>query len=178
MRETLIDFMEAARRFDVLFVTTNSTVAITKAASASPRVPKAVMGAGVAEIARVNFPGIDEVLARKLRLWGNVPLKLGYYQAGGSFYDTDVRPTPGLGKYCEIWSFPTKHAVSEDCLLSLIVQSAKLASWEMGTKDRFASFALPRPGCGVGGLDWAEVKAHLDLILDGRFYAIDRPPKS
>jgi hypothetical protein len=123
MREQLIDFKEACKQFDAVFITTNSTV--------TARSNKAVMGAGIAGLAREMFTGIDEVLARELRLNGNVPNFLGIYQTPSGVYFAPGRGVnPAHGHMCELWSFPTKHDVREDCDIRLIVQSAKLAAFD------------------------------------------------
>lgn len=69
-------------------------------------------------------------------------------------------------------SFPTKDRVSEDSKLPLIVQSATELMNLVEQMD-WTIVVLPRPGCGLGGLDWdTQVKPALEPILDDRVIII------
>lgn len=70
--------------------------------------------------------------------------------------------------------FPVKHDVSQRADVELIRRSvgqlvalADFEGWER--------VALPRPGCGLGGLSWDDVRPILEPLLDDRFIIIDFP---
>jgi len=111
-----------------------------------------VMGAGNARQAIQRYPGIDKRLGRLVRAYGNRP----YYLAD-------------LG----IISFPTKHDWHNDSDLELIQISA-LHLVELADEHKLARVALPRPGCGLGGLEWADVRPVLAVILDDRFLVVHK----
>lgn len=110
---------------------------------------RAVMGAGLALDAVKRFPGIDKVLGELLKLQGNWVHYLGKYDGYG------------------LISFPTKHHWKHPSDLDLIRQSCdrlevkrELYSDHAG---RSLQAALPKVGCGLGGLDWEkEVKPVLE----------------
>lgn len=68
-------------------------------------------------------------------------------------------------------SFPVEHHPLERPDLALIRRSAiELAC--LAQVEGWTFVALPRPGCGGGGLDWAEVRPILWPLLDDRFVAV------
>jgi len=70
-----------------------------------------------------------------------------------------------------ISSFPVKHNWWEPADLSLIKRSTHEF---VQLVDMFSmkSVIIPRPGCGNGWLNWNDVKAVLESILDDRFSII------
>jgi hypothetical protein len=48
----------------------------------------------------------------------------------------------------------------------------------MADKFRWQHIVMPRPGCGNGGLDWADVEPVLSKLLDDRFTVITHPERS
>lgn len=114
---------------------------------------KNIMGAGCAKEAADKFPGL--------------PLHLGWLisQHGNHVYLLQ----PGLV------SFPTKEDVRNPSTFSRVQDSthelltlAKLYGWK--------KIALPRPGCGLGGLDYEKnVRPMLNGLLDDRFIIVDYP---
>ena len=118
----------------------------------------AIMGAGVAKEAATRHPRLYKLLGRHLQENGNVP---------GCLLQFDRN---------EIWSFPTKNHWKDPSSLDLIRKSAQILyrSWvnQNGLRDNI-EVAIPRPGCGLGGLDWADVKAVLEQELpDNHFRAV------
>jgi O-acetyl-ADP-ribose deacetylase (regulator of RNase III) len=56
----------------------------------------------------------------------------------------------------------------------LIARSAvELAA--LATAQGWTRVALPRPGCGFGGLSWSEVKPAIEPLLDDRFLVVTLP---
>lgn len=121
-----------------------------------------VMGAGVAGEAKRRWPDLPARVGELIALHGNRPFRLR---------------VEGLGP--DLVTFPTKPALAPDgspgfrapAELSLIEQSAR-SLVEMADKFGWRRVLVPRPGSGLGGLDWAEVRAVLDPILDDRFVAV------
>lgn len=98
-----------------------------------------IMGAGLAKQIR------DKIAFKE------IPSNLGWLvkQQGNNVY---FLPEYGL------FSFPTKHNWWEKSDMRLVDKSCKQL-WEfMSFKDKERNFYLPRPGCGLGGLNWLEVK--------------------
>jgi len=72
-----------------------------------------------------------------------------------------------------IVSFPVEHHPLERPDPALIRRSAiELA--RLAELQGWTLVALPRPGCGGGGLEWAEVGPILRPILDDRFVAVTK----
>ena len=70
--------------------------------------------------------------------------------------------------------FPTKRNIRDKASLDLIVQSAR----ELVTLTDlygWSRVAVPRPGAGLGGLQWEAVEEILEPILDDRFTIVSYP---
>lgn len=118
-----------------------------------------VMGRGNALEAKRLFPGIDKILGQKLKEGGNVPHILidEPYNHGEPGHRTP-----------RVVSFPVKHEWYEKADIDLIAQSAEKLK-ELLKSNPYRLVAIPRPGCGNGGLKWADVKPVIDRILDNYF---------
>jgi hypothetical protein len=68
-------------------------------------------------------------------------------------------------------SFPVEHHPLEAPDLRLIARSALELS-ELATAEGWTAVALPRPGCGGGGLVWSEVRPVIAPPLDDRFVVV------
>lgn len=110
----------------------------------------AIMGRGVALQAKVQFGGIDKVLADHLTKEGNVPGIFGQYR---------------------IISCPVKHHWQEPADLKLIESSLLII--QSLPPDIIPLAALPRPGCGNGNRTWSEVEPICTKILDDRFIVLE-----
>lgn len=112
----------------------------------------AIMGKGIALEARLRHPDLPKILGDLLKEKGNHVyfLKVGYI------------------------SFPTKNDWKNHSSLKLIEQSCKeLIKLVNDPWYQITEVALPRPGCGNGGLLWEDVKPILEEYLDDRFYIIN-----
>jgi hypothetical protein len=129
---------------DIRVITTNGTVKANG---------ECVMGRGCAAEAKRMFPGLALALGQKIQQYGNHVFYLG----------------EGL------YSLPVKHNWWEKADIELIrVKAEELSAC---VSDGFPDnqeirVVLPRPGCGNGGLRWADVKPILAPILDDRFHVI------
>lgn len=73
----------------------------------------------------------------------------------------------------DLVAFPTKVVISAPASLGLIERSVR----ELVTLTDLYGWnkvALPRPGCGLGGLRWRDVRPAL-VHLDDRFLIVDYP---
>ena len=128
---------------DALCITTNGTVKNNG---------ECVMGRGCAAEAKCAFPAIAKELGDHIRRDGNhVGVLMG--------------PDP------YIISFPVKHQWWEEADPNLIRQSTGELV-ELADARGWQQVVLPRPGCGNGRLNWADVKPILEERLDDRFTVV------
>ena len=120
---------------------------------------RAIMGAGVAKEALIRYPGIDLKLGNWLSKYGNVPGRI-----------LDI--SSDYGKDSWLFSFPTKNDWRSRSSLELIEKSAmRLRSGWLKLGGRH-QVVLPRPGCGLGGQKWSEVKPILEKHFTEDLFAI------
>lgn len=112
---------------------------------------QAVMGRGVAAQAKERWPFLPAVLGEYIRQCGN---------------HVGVLLEP-VGNSALLLSFPVKHHWREAADLDLIQRSCVEL---MGLADDYdlEKVLLPRPGCGNGRLDWAQVGPTIAPLLDDR----------
>lgn len=159
MQELRGDLFELIGKVDFICITTNGTVKSNGSA---------VMGRGCALQAKTRWRGLDEYLGSLIRQHGNVPMYLGVIDEFKRWRKGDIRravPETAL------LSFPVKHRWDQRANVELIKESAHhvkmlVSLWAI------CRVAIPRPGCGNGGLNWADVKPQLEPILDDRFTII------
>jgi hypothetical protein len=109
-----------------------------------------VMGAGIALEAVKKYPSIQYTFGGIVKKYGNIPA------IGITDRDTNIV------------SFPTKNDYEDPSDIFLIRRSAESLKI-MADIHNWKRIALPRPGCGLGGLDWIDVQKILNPILDDRF---------
>lgn len=126
----------------------------------------AVMGKGVALEAKQRCPLIEDRLGYLLKYSGNHVYRLGCYFNGPSY---------------ELLSFPTKHHWRDPSDLNLIIQSCKelrvlryTFGWDRYSGE-FPRIALPKVGCGNGGLRWEDVKPVLEEFLPEDTFIVIHP---
>lgn len=112
-----------------------------------------VMGAGLAKEAKEKDPGIE--------------MELG-----------DIRKKTGLRvvakKKTRMIFLPTKYQWHDKMAsIGLIKRSLKELR-KIADKDNLTAVYLPRIGCGLGRLQWSQVKGILEKILDDRFTVVER----
>ncbi len=111
-----------------------------------------VMGKGLALAFKQRFPSNYQYYRKTCNDGG---LKLGQVL-------TYVRTSPDLPKY--LINFPTKgHFRSssrlQDIESGLVALAAEVSGRQIG------SLAVPALGCGLGGLDWAQVRPQIEAYL-------------
>lgn len=126
----------------IIAVTTNSTV----------KKGYNVMGGGIAKEAASRFPAMSNELAKLLHIYGNKPFPFYAYR---------------------LITFPTKNSVWEDSTLDLVTESSAFIrrQWDKVADLSSVNLHIPRPGCGLGGLDWTDVEPIMEKYFgnDERF---------
>lgn len=125
---------------DAIVITTNGTV---------KQSGEAVMGRGVARQAAKKWPHLPMI-------WGTHLTENGNH----------VRGIRTLGPY--IVFFPVKAQWWQVADVGLIKRSTQELV-EIVDEALWMHVALPRPGCGNGGLGWKMVKSVIEPLLDDRF---------
>jgi len=165
MKERKTDLFETIYEDDVdaICITTNGQYTMQGIAA---------MGGGCAGVCAKRWPETARKLGRMLKTFGsNVPFVIGALDENGEYLEPDREMIRERKFKCLILSFPTIHNIIHGSNLELIKQSATLL------KDYVEQFGLtgimvPRPGVGIGGLSWAEVKPAIEEILDDRFTVV------
>lgn len=161
-------------RCDAICITTNGYVN-TK--------DRAVMGRGCAKEARDRYLGIDLILARKIQEFGNTvnlikeiendrwlisfPVK-----ADKVIREGDNVVSHALKKYKQGEEVPGYLAKAS---LEIIESSARALRRLADSNPSWKTILVPRPGCGAGELDWADVKPILERYFDDRFKVVTFP---
>ena len=113
----------------------------------------AVMGRGVALQAKRRYPKIEFTRGIQLTAYGN--------HVGRCYYNKKV-----------LLFFPVKRIWQEKAHLPLIERSCQELVEQADYRTYWKRIALPRVGCGNGGLDWEDVKPILEEYLDDRFIVV------
>jgi hypothetical protein len=152
---------------DAVGITTNGFVKVDG---------RAVMGKGCAKAAAEAIPIIPSLLGHKLQESGN-HVHVLYEQNGVKLFSFPVKPkwreyhveqdvvTYMRGKFNAGDKVP---GWASSAIPALIEQSAHELV-ELANTQGWEDVVLPRPGCGAGELDWANIKKILEPILDDRF---------
>jgi O-acetyl-ADP-ribose deacetylase (regulator of RNase III) len=111
------------------------------------------MGKGIAKEASNRFPNLAKDLGDMVKLFGNKPYLI--------YCNNDYK----------VLSFPTKNHWIHKSDIDLIESSA-IHSIRVASHFNLIEIYLPRPGCGLGGLDWDDVKKVIGPILDNRFIIV------
>lgn len=129
----------------------------------------AVMGGGCAGICAKRWPETAKKLGYLLKsLKINIPFVIGALDDQGNYLDPSRNMIKIKQFKCLIFSFPTINNLMDGANLQLIKQSATLLKDYVDQFD-LKGIVLGRPGVGIGGLDWKEVKETIEPILDDRF---------
>jgi hypothetical protein len=121
-----------------------------------------VMGGGVAKEAKDRWPDLPQRLGAHLKEHGNRPFR---FRVAGLDADLVSFPTkPVLGPAGE----PGFKVPADPELI--LVSAHHLVT--MADKFSWRRVLIPRPGAGLGQLDWDEVRALLAPVLDDRFTCV------
>ena len=132
----------------------------------------AAMGGGCAGEAARRWPEVAIRLGKLLRTFSsNIPFVIGAVDENGEHLEltTDLvkeRQYKGL-----VFSYPTINNLVRGAEINLIKQSAQIMM-DYANQYDLKKIILPRPGVGIGGLSWKDVKSEIENILDDRFVII------
>ncbi len=125
-----------------------AVIAITTNGSLT-RDGRAIIGRGVARQAAVKFLDLPYRLGKLLKAGGNHVYEI----------------MPGLV------SFPVEDTPFSQPDIRLIRRSAEELR-QLADQSDWTEVAVPRPGCGGGGMRWNEVKPVLENFFDERFIVV------
>lgn len=114
----------------------------------------AVMGRGLALGFAQKYPTLPALLGEDIRYRQGKVFAVRLHGEPRAIINL---PTKGH------WRNPSSIELVEASIRSLV----KLTDF-----NEWSKVVLPRPGCGLGGLDWKDVKAVIEPLLDDRFYVI------
>ena len=112
-----------------------------------------VMGAGIAKEFAIRYSYLPLIFGTFVRNQGNKPCI--------------ITGCPN------IMSFPTKNNWKDLSDIKLIEKSAEQIK-NICDHFNFKSILSTRPGCGLGGLKWEDVKVVLENYFDDRFFIINK----
>lgn len=127
----------------------------------------AVMGRGVAAEAARRWPGLPLTLGQALQRRGPVAQGLTFRDREGQWrLFHGGNPVPFA-----LFAYPTKYDWRDDANLELIARAAL----ELRAEARLMGclkVALPRVGCGLGKLEWYQVRRLIHDTLDDTFVVL------
>lgn len=130
---------------------------------------EACMGGGCAGVCARRWPETSLRLGKCLKNFGtNIPFVIGALDKDANYVEPTLKLIRDRKFKTLILSFPTIDNLLEGAKLSLVQQSTEEL---VKMVDRFGlrNVICPRPGVGIGGLVWSEVKAVIEPMLDDRF---------
>lgn len=129
----------------------------------------AAMGGGCAGVCARRWPETASRLGRFLKTFQtNVPFVIGALDQDGNYLEPSKTMIDNKQFKCLIFSFPTINNFAQGSTLKLIKHSA-VELKKLVDKFDLKEVILPRPGVGIGGLNWSDVKPEIENILDDRF---------
>ena len=130
---------------------------------------KAFMGGGCALECAKRLPKTSTKLAQCLKNFGtNIPFILGMLDDNLNYMEPNLKLIKADKYKCLIFSFPTIDDLMDGAKIELIKRSAE-AMRAFADRFQLMGIALGRPGCGVGSLNYKNVKPIIAPILDDRF---------
>lgn len=165
MIETKADLFEMIfeEKTDAICITTNGQV-LTDG--------RAAMGGGCAGVCARKYPETAIRLGKCLTNFAtNQPFVIGALDKQGKYLEPTMKLIKARRFKCLVFSFPTIDRILDGAKLNLIEQSAMELKVLV---DRFElrGVIVPRPGCGIGGLSYREVKPVLERFFDDRFTVV------
>lgn len=113
------------------------------------------MGKGVAQQAAQRYPQLADLLGNHLRMNGNHV----------AFFAPDIVTLPTK----EHWRDPSPWSLVQRSLQELVALT-NIQEWQQ--------VVLPPPGCGLGGLQWSQIEADCQQLLDDRFLVVHYQPST
>jgi hypothetical protein len=138
------------------------------------------MGGGSAGAAARRWPQLPKIYGKLLSITPNVPVILGWTAKDNtkifvSIFSSDSEISSFMEDHetCAIVAYPTMDQITEPANIDLVLQSACLLD-ELADSHGWQHVVLGRQGCGIGGLNWEDVKVNLEEIFDDRFVLIHK----
>jgi hypothetical protein len=130
---------------------------------------RAAMGGGCAGVCARRWPETSMRLGKCLKNFlTNVPFVIGALDKNGNYIDPNLKMIKERKFKTLILSFPTIDDLMDGAKLSLIQNSAKELK-ALADKFDLRGIVCPRPGVGIGGLTWGDVRPTIEEYLDDRF---------
>jgi hypothetical protein len=162
MKERKADLFEltAEEGIDAICITTNGQYTIHGVAC---------MGGGSARGCADRWPETATRLGKMLKQFGtNVPFVIGALDDEGKYLAPTREIIRNKAFKCLIFSYPTINKLEHGANLQLVAQSAALLKDYVDQFD-LHGVVIGRPGVGIGGLEWINVKPAIEPYLDDRF---------
>jgi hypothetical protein len=162
MKERKADLFEtiSEKEVDAICITTNGHYTLEGTG---------VMGGGCAGVCAKRWPATCVRLGTCLKNFGtNVPFVIGALDVDGKYIEPNMKIIRARAYKCLIISFPTIDNLMDGAKLELIRNSAEELK-KFADRFELKGVILPRPGVGIGGLNWTDVKPILEEFLDDRF---------
>jgi len=132
----------------------------------------ACMGGGCAGEAARRWNKVPKNLGTLLKNYKyNIPYIIGATDSNGEYLNPSSELVSKKQYKCLILSFPTIENLMAGSDLVLIKKSAK-TMMSLADQLNLKKIILGRPGVGIGGLLWSDVKPVLSDILDDRFIIV------
>jgi hypothetical protein len=133
---------------------------------------RAAMGGGCAGVCAKRWPETAVRLGKCLKNFlTNVPFVIGALDENGEYIEPNLKMIKERKFKTLIISYPTIDDLMSGAKIDLIKNSAKEVKV---LADRFGlkGIVVPRPGVGIGGLTWGDVKSEIEEYMDDRFTVI------
>lgn len=155
--------------FETIYEDGVDAICITTNGNYSPVSGLAAMGGGCAGVCARRWPETAKRLGKMLKMFmSNVPYVIGALDENGESLELTKDTIKNKNYKCLIFSYPTINNLIDGSNIQLIKQSAA-AMKDYADMLNLKNIMVPRPGVGIGGLDWADVKPEIESILDDRF---------
>ena len=136
---------------------------------------RAAMGGGCAGVCAKRWPETAFRLGKCLKnMMVNVPFVLGALNEKGEYIEPNLKMIKERKFKTLIFSFPTINNLMDGGNLDLIKNSARELKILV---DKFGlrGVVIGRPGVGIAGLNWIDVKPVLEEFFDDRFIVVSFP---
>jgi hypothetical protein len=133
---------------------------------------RAAMGGGCAGVCAKRWPETAVRLGKcSKNFLTNVPFVIGALDENGEYIEPNLKMIKERKFKTLIISYPTIDDLMSGAKIDLIKNSAKEVKV---LADRFGlkGIVVPRPGVGIGGLTWGDVKSEIEEYMDDRFTVI------
>lgn len=130
---------------------------------------RAAMGGGCAGVCAKRWPETAFRLGKCLKnFMTNVPFVIGALDDEGEYLEPSLKIIKEKKFKCLIFSFPTIDHLMDGAKIKLVENSAKELK-KLVDRFELKGIVVPRPGVGIGGLTWGDVKAVIEPYMDDRF---------